>query len=306
VLGGVLGVLAGLVIAAVLNGDPGAMWAQEGIFRAVQRAVRAAGLAGREFPYDYGILIITGGVVATAGVVAYLFVHEPPAEHVHRRLSVRRQLEDGFAMLKRMPSYRTFLWMRAFYQLTAMSFPFYATFAYLRLGFSEASVGVFVSLWVAAGVVSNLVWGRLLDRRGNRIVFVSTAALSVFPPIAVLVLAARDPRPAGEVGLGLFALVASTFLLNGFVRSGRFIANHTYLLESAPATRRPLYVGFMNSLTFPFMLSPILGGVVVAAFGYTTLFVVAALSALADLAASTRLIEPRSRTHAPVDEPAAV
>jgi hypothetical protein len=52
--------------------------------------------------------------------------------------------------------------------------------------------------------------------------------------------------------------VALTFLTNGFVRAGRFIANHTYLLEVAPRTRRPLYVGFMNTMTFPFMLSPIL------------------------------------------------
>ena len=306
VMGGVLGIVAGMVIAAVLDGDPGAMWARTRVFRAVQHAVGAVGLGGRAFPYDYGILIIIGGVIATAGVVSYLFVLEPPAEHVHRPLPIRRQLADGFAMLKRMPHYRTFLWMRVFYQLTAMSFPFYATFAYVRLGFSQASVGVFVSLWVAAGVLSNLVWGRLLDRRGNRIVFVSTAALSVFPPLAVLALATREADPAGVVGTGVFAVVASTFLLNGFVRSGRFIANHTYLLESAPANRRPLYVGFMNSLSFPFMLSPILGGVVVAAFGYSTLFILAALSAIADLVVSTRLVEPRALVRSPIDEPAAV
>lgn len=306
VVGGLLGVVAGMVIAAVLNGDPGALWAQTTVFRFVQRAVAAVGLAGREFPYDYGVLIIIGGLIATIGVVSYLFVQEPPAEHVRRPLPIRRQLADGFAMLKQMPHYRAFLWMRAFYQLTAMSFPFYATYAYVRLGFSQASVGVFVSLWVAAGVFSNLVWGRLLDSRGNRVVFVSTAAMSVLPPIIVLVLAMNGAKPAGAVGFGLFAVVASTFLLNGFVRSGRFIANHTYLLESAPADRRPLYVGFMNSLSFPFMLSPILGGIIVAVFGYATLFVVAAVAAVADLVASARLEEIRGVARTPVDEPATV
>jgi len=293
VMGGVLGVLAGLMIAAVLKGDPGAMFGQTWVYRSVESAVNWMGLSGHPFPHDYGILIIIGGVISCIGVIAYLFVHEPPATHVRKPVPIKRQVADGFAMLKAMPGYRGFLWMRVFYQLTAMSFPFYATYAYVKLGFSQASVGVFVSIWVGASVLSNLVWGRLLDRKGNRIVFVATAAMSVVPPIAVLTLAGTGVHPGGVVGLTVFGIVASTFLLNGFVRSGRFIANHTYLLESAPADRRPLYIGFMNTLTFPFMLSPILGGIVVALFGYPTLFVVAECAAVANLIASLRLIEPR-------------
>jgi MFS family permease len=304
VLGGTLGILAGLLIAAVLNGDPGSMWAQTTVYRAVKSLALAVGLAGREFPYDYGILIIIGGFISIAGVVSYLFVKEPPAEHVVKPMPMHHQLAEGFSMLRRMPDYRTFLWMRVFYQLTAMAFPFYATFAYLRLGFSEASVGIFVSIWVGAGVLSNLVWGRLLDHRGNRVVFVSTAAMSVLPPLVILLLSVRVGAaavPAGP-GLGVFAVMASTFLLNGFVRAGRFIANQTYLLESAPGDRRPLYVGFMNSLSFPFMLSPILGGVVVAALGYRVLFGLGALAAAANLLASSRLAEPRRRLPAPGEE----
>jgi len=51
---------------------------------------------------------------------------------------LRQQFVDGFAMLRSLPDYRAFLWMRIFYQLTAMCFPFYATFAYEQLGFSQA------------------------------------------------------------------------------------------------------------------------------------------------------------------------
>jgi MFS family permease len=163
-------------------------------------------------------------------------------------------------------------------------------------------VGVFVSIWVGAGVLSNAIWGRLLDRRGNRIVFVTTAAISVVAPAAMLVLASRIGSASTLVGAGIFSLVASTFLLNGFVRSGRFIANQTYLLESAPPHRRPLYVGFMNSLSFPFMLSPILGGLVVAAFGYSALFAIGAAAAVGNIVASARLAEPRHRVPAPGEE----
>ncbi len=301
VIGGVLGIVAGLVIAVVLGGDPGAMWTQTSVYRAVKTAVDAIGWSGYLFPHNYGILIIVGAVISTCGVMAYIFVDEPDAKHVVRPKPLHEYLREGFRLLKRMPDYRTFLWMRVGYQLSAMAFPFYATYAYTRLGFSEASVGVFVSIWVGAGVLSNAVWGRLLDRSGNRVVFVSTAATSVVAPAAMLLLSSRvgDIAPAGA---GVFALMASTFLLNGFVRSGRFIANQTYLLESAPPDRRPLYVGFMNSLSFPFMLSPILGGLVVATLGYRALFAVGALAAVGNLVASARLVEPRLRVPAAGDE----
>jgi predicted MFS family arabinose efflux permease len=213
---------------------------------------------------------------------------------------LHRTLADGAAMLRRLPDSRTFLMMRVFYQLTAMAFPFYSTFAYLRLGFSQASVGVFVSIWVGAGVLSNLVWGRLLDSRGNRVVFVTTAALSVLPPLAMVGL--ESGRLGGGAGLAAFSILASTFLANGSVRAGRFVANNTYLLESAPPDRRPLYVGFMNSLSFPFMLSPVVGGIVVETLGYAALFAIAAVAASANLVASLRIAEPRHRPRRIADD----
>lgn len=306
VIGGILGVVAGLVIAVVLGGDPGAMWAQTRVYRGVRAVVDAVGWSGHPFPHDYGILIILGAVISTGGVIAYLFVREPDAQHVTRAAPVREYLAEGFRLLKRMPDYRAFFGMRVCYQLSAMAFPFYATYAYTHLGFSQASVGVFVSIWVGAGVLSNAVWGRLLDRNGNRIVFVATAAMSIAAPIAMLILTLRTGARLESPGAGVFALVAATFLLNGFVRSGRFIANQTYLLESAPPARRPLYVGFMNSLSFPFMLSPILGGLIVAVVGYPALFATGALAAIANLVVSARLAEPRRRLQASPDEPVSI
>jgi Na+/melibiose symporter-like transporter len=302
VAGGILGVAAGLLIAVVLGGDPGAMWARTSFYQWTKSLATKVGLAGHAFPYDYGILIIIGGVISATGVISYLFVVEPPAAHVARPTALRKQIADGFAMLKSLPDYRAFLWMRIFYQLTAMCFPFYATYAYVHLGFSQASVGILVSVWLGAGVLSNLLWGPMLDRRGHRIVFMWTAAISIVAPIVILFLSGFHHSTVASTSTTAFLIVALTFLTNGFVRAGRFIANHTYLLEVAPRTRRPLYVGFMNTMTFPFMLSPILGGAIVGLFGYQTLFVIGLLSAIANWIVSVRLVEPRHKVDAPTEE----
>ena len=212
-------------------------------------------------------------------------------------MPVREQFAEGFAMLRSLPDYRAFLWMRVFYQLTAMCFPFYATYAYVHLGFTQATVGLFVSIWLGAGVLSNLLWGPMLDRRGHRVVFVWTALISVAPPVVILALSMVHRGAGVNATMGAFLIVALTFLMNGFVRAGRFIANHTYLLEVAPKKRRPLYIGFMNTMTFPFMLSPILGGAIVGIFGYRTLFVIGFLAGIANWIVSARLVEPRHKVH---------
>jgi MFS family permease len=122
-------------------------------------------------------------------------------------------------------------------------------------------------------------------------VFLWTAGISVVAPVVILLLAWF--RPHAHEAPGVFAVVALTFLLNRLRACGGFIANHTYLLEVAPLERRPLYIGFMNTMTFPFMLSPILGGAIVGLFGYRTLFVIGGLSAAAGWVLSARLGEPR-------------
>jgi len=56
----------------------------------------------------------------------------------------------------------------------------------------------------------------------------------------------------------------------------------------------------MNSMTFPFMLSPILGGAIVSLFGYRTLFIIGGLSAIVGWIISIKLSEPRHT--APVED----
>jgi MFS family permease len=292
-LGGALGVLGGVVVAIVLGNDGDAMWARGRVYESAATVVRAVGLAGRPFPQSYGVLFALGATCAALGYAAFAFVREPPAETVHARRPLREHLDEGLALLRRHANYRLFLWVRVCWQLTAMAFPFYAAYAYAHLGFSEASVGVFVSVWVGAGVVSNGVWGRLLDRKGNRVVIVATAAVAVLPPAAMLVLG-----QAGALqGRTAFAVLCGAFLVNGAARSGRFITNLTYLLEFVPQDRRPRIVGFMNTISFPFMLSPILGGLLVQAFGFTLLFAVSALFALISIAVASRLAEPRAERY---------
>ncbi len=294
--GGLLGIVAGLIVAAVLGGDSGTDWASGWIYLTVEKAAGAAGLLGHAFPHNYGVLIVLGAFFSATGLILLGFVKEPPATTVRPMVSLNRFLRKGFALLKNHHDYRLFFLVRVSWQLTSMAFPFYSAYAYGALGFSESVVGVFVSIWIGSGVLSNYVWGKLADNRGNRIVLIATAVISLAPPILVLLLT-RNTSGTAHTGptAATFWIMAATYLINGFARSGRFISNMTYLLEFAPEDGRPLYVGFMNSITFPFMLSPALGGVIVEFFSFETLFTLSMVFAVFNIFLSSRLVEPRFR-----------
>jgi predicted MFS family arabinose efflux permease len=290
-VGGALGVLAGVVVAVVLEGGAESPLASGVVYETVERVASAAGLTGRPFPGEYATLFVLGAVFSALGFGVFAFTREAAATSVRETVPLGAHIREGLALLRREPNFRLFFAVRGCWQLVAMAFPFYAAYAYTELGFSESSVGLFVSVWVGSGVLSNYVWGILADRRGNRVVLVTTAVVGLFAPLVILLI----PPGAGASGANLW-VVTGTFLLNGFARSGRFISNMTYLLEEAPEDRRPVHVGFMNTLSFPFMLSPILGGVVVRLFSFHALFAASAVFALASVLLSARLTEPRERS----------
>jgi MFS family permease len=226
-------------------------------------------------------------------MLAFCFTGEP-ASTVKPSSRLASHLKSGVALLKTDVDYRRFYVVRVCWQFTAMAFPFYVSFAYDELGMPVSVVGLFLAIWVGSGVFSNYFWGRMLDGVGNKIVLFVTAVMSVLPPLIILAL---QTRPAGEGALsGGWAVtlaLSATFFINGMARSGRIISHMTYPLEIAPEADRPLYVGFLNSATFPFMLSPLLGGLIIEVFDMRTLFTVCLVSAVVNAALSLTLREPR-------------
>jgi MFS family permease len=65
---------------------------------------------------------------------------------------------------------------------------------------------------------------------------------------------------------------AFTFIFSGAAQSGMYSGRMTYVLDIAPADRRPTYTSFMNMFMFPQGLLPMLAGLLVAWISYQNLF----------------------------------
>ena len=67
-----------------------------------------------------------------------------------------------------------------------------------------------------------------------------------------------------------------------------------YMLDIAPAAKRPSYIGFGNAFLLPLSLAPVLVGWLVPLTGYAPLFAGAAFFSFLAILSTTRLKEPRT------------
>ena len=184
-----------------------------------------------------------------------------------------------------------FVW-RVLLGVWMMALPFYIIYARERLGLPEETVGIFLSIQMVGMIISNLLWGRLSDRRGNKIVLILTAVVSAAAPLMAL-LAAMAPPLRNVAGFG------TVFFFVGFAMSGLRLGHSNYMLDLAPEKERPTYLGFMNTFIAPVVMLSAVGGVVVEMTSYETLFITALAASLLALAFGIQLEEPRQRPEAP-------
>lgn len=245
-------------------------------------------LASKPFPENYTILFVTASAIITLAILSFCFAEERDAVVPDRRTPFKEFLRRGPLLLKDVKSYRMFLVWRVLLGVWMMALPFYIIYARERLGLPEETVGIFLSVQMVGMIVSNLLWGRLSDRVGNKIVLNLTAAVSAAAPIIAL-LATVVPQLRGIVGFG------AVFFFVGFTMSGLRLGHSNYMLDLAPESERPTYLGFMNTFLAPVMLLAAVGGLVVEITSYETLFAIALAASILAFAFGIQLEEPRSK-----------
>jgi MFS family permease len=245
-------------------------------------------LAAQPFPGSYATLFITASALITIAIIAFCLADEREGIVAEKRTNFRKFLTRGPGLLRGVRSYRLFLVWRVLLGVWMMALPFYIIYAKERIGLAEESVGVFLSIQMIGMIVSNLLWGRLSDRVGNKIVLNLTAGFATLSPLMAL-LTSLSARLHGTAGLGI------VFFFVGFAMSGLSLGHNNYMLDLSPENERPTYLGFMNTFLAPAMLLSAVGGLIVEATSFEMLFGIALAASLLALAFSAKLEEPRGR-----------
>jgi len=250
------------------------------------------------FPFNFGVLVLFSLLLYSVSLFAFTMVVEPP----QLRLGVRMKVIEGLRMAPRLlrenKNYRWFIVGRILMRVSQIAEPFYLIYATEVLGLSASVAGVYLSLRAIAGALSNLVWGRISARRGNRMLLLTSGILLVLTPAFALI----GPWVVQMLNLNSLAMMMAigvVFLLSGAATDGSNIANTTYLLEIVPEMERPTYMALANTMLGIVTFLPVLGGWLIALMGYEGSFVLGTVFGLLGLFASFQLGEPNKAFNAP-------
>ncbi|HWQ15831.1 MAG TPA: MFS transporter [Roseiflexaceae bacterium] len=244
------------------------------------------------FPANFGALALLSLLCFGVGIGSFALVREPPQLRLGQALRLGEGLRRAPQLLRANRNYRWFILARLLLRVGQIAEPFYIVYATESLGLPKSAAGAFVAAWALAAALSNLLWGRVSDRRGNRRLILIAGVLMALAPLLML----AGPAAVQILGLGPLALTAAlglVFLLVGAAADGMAMAGMTYLLEIVPEEERPTYMGLANTILGAGALVPVAGGWLVALLGYGGTFALGAAAALLGLAAATRLVEVR-------------
>ena len=234
-----------------------------------------AGLSSAAVSYVAGAYIIDANVlgngyasvfllafgVTAIGLFVLALTREPTATSLRPRASTMETLRDVGPILREQPAFRRFFYARAFGSCGRMALPFYVLFAGTRMEVTGTTLGLLTTVWMLTSSTTNLVWGYMADRQGYKIVMVAT--LACWTASHVQLLFVED-----LAGMIVFFVLVGT-ASGGFNQSGQNMVLEFGRLEDIPIR----LAASGSAVNLVAVVGPFLGGLVVAATGYVSLFV---------------------------------
>ncbi len=230
------------------------------------------------FPENYGVIFGLAALLMSIGVFITGFMREPSGHISSTRRTALSVIREIPQLLRGDVNFKRLLVVQVMASGIGFSLPFYVVYAREAFGVSESSVGLFLIVQTVGAGISNLIWGRLSARQGNRQVILGTVICSVLVPLLALMLwgSFGDVVRSGPTWWKTAAFLPIFFLM-GASTSGTFIGFVSYLLDIAPEGRRPTYVGITNTVMGIAALFPALGGALADTVHFQGVFAVSAI-----------------------------
>lgn len=234
------------------------------------------------FPQNYALIFLLSAISLLIAFTGFAQIKEP--EYPSKRVShsVRELLSSALALAKINPNFRKLLISRALTTTIMALAPFYVVYARNEIGIDPGYVGVYLSSQMAGGALSNILWGWLADRYGNRSVILGT----IISWGLVMLLTLAVPLLTSQLFILVFAFLGASI-------SGMKLGYSNIILEMADVELRPTCVALTNTLLAPVALLPLAAGALVAALPFTYLLIAGILLTVLNLVVSAGILDPR-------------
>jgi MFS family permease len=250
-------------------------WSGMGSFMGIGgAAIATAILARAAWPESFALCFtLTGAAMAVSFVL--LALGREPERHAGNARAVaavetpRLSIRALWALVRDDAALPRLLAANALVGISTMAAALFAAAAKRQGGLHDADVGAQTTLLFVATTAGYFIWGAVGDHVGHRAVYAWGSLCAAAAALLAL----------GAYGFWAYAIV---FLLLGFNVAAVNLAGFTLITEYGPPERRPTYIALASVAYAPFVIgAPILGGILADRFGYTPVFVIAALAAVA-------------------------
>jgi MFS family permease len=260
-LGGILGVLAGVVVEIVL--------------------------AEFGYPLSYGVLFTLAFLFMMASFWSLTKLKEETPSPVAGKVHILDYYRNLPRILKTQENFRNFLISDALLIAATMAGAYYAVHAIQKFNLSDASAGTFTVVTMCSTIIGNMFFGYIADRYGHKVNLVLAAVSTAISCFAALL------APIEPLYLIVFVGMAFQIGLSG-------ISRLSIVAELCSEEERPTYVALTNLVTSPFVLFGLIAGGIAARFGYDAVFLIAGLLAVASaIWMAYKVDEPRKIVHRP-------
>ena len=204
-------------------------------------------------------------------VVLQKLLVEPDALTVVPTISFRQRLGQ-FPQLLADNSYRNFLIAQVLTIAARAASPFYVLYIGQMIPMNGQLIGLLSLAFLGSDTVSNLVWGRLGDRTGFRLVFIFSSVVWI---MGVILLMTATTLP----------MVVMAYIFFGAAMSGYQMASTTIVLEFGERQDIPMRLALSTTAEGAVSTVGLLSaGLVAAVLGYGSLLWIALASLTAGLA----------------------
>jgi MFS family permease len=215
------------------------------------------------FPENFGVLFLIAAAIIILALLSFSFVKEPPVEQRLQRRKFSENLRLGIEIFKKDRNFKMLFWTRIAIGLYVLGLPFYIIFAKKFLFIPTSTAGLFLSVQMVGYLSSNILWGSLSNNKSNRLVLLLSAICSAIPPFLLLL------NILTKIPIYLYSAI---FFFLGATMSGMDMGYTNFLLEIAPDEKRPIYVGFLNTIVAPTIFLSAVGGIFIQVFSFTFLY----------------------------------
>lgn len=232
----------------------------------------------------YGSTFMIAFILTSIGISALTFIREPKSLETRTSSSLMQRLADVPAILKEDAHYRRFLFARALAALGTAAVPFYVLYVGKFVELSGATLGYLSLAFLLAQTMSNLMWGRIADKHGYRLVFILSVGMWSVSMFGLLMVSSLPLFLLAFCGLGA-----------GF--GGYQVASQNFVLEFGRGGHDlPMLIAISDTASHLMMaLGPILGGLIASRFDYAYLFWIAFLFKVFSVLLILSVQEPRQQ-----------